>query len=217
MLYKNSNAYLLFYKRRSNHPLGGKTHTKIEEARLKQPTASASSTTIGVDTQLATPPNEPNHFYTNSGPSKLTSVSGLTSIPATSRSNSRSSPASSPPPLDDPDLPSFEQSQMDNSLPGLSQAMMEFTRGDFQFPNPLSKGSPTSSNEAEPDVDRQKIRWISYERENDADWDSVRNTSDNSSEFDRSIDEDQPRRYSFGNHTEITIDESISVDSSDVL
>ncbi|KAJ7203950.1 hypothetical protein B0H12DRAFT_474594 [Mycena haematopus] len=43
----NANAYLLFYRRRTAEPLGGKTQAKIETARLKrqEPSESSSATT----------------------------------------------------------------------------------------------------------------------------------------------------------------------------
>ncbi|KAF7969684.1 hypothetical protein HWV62_26194 [Athelia sp. TMB] len=163
----NANAYLLFYKRRSHHPLGGKTHTKIEEARLKQPSASSSNATEA-ETQLATPPDEPASIY---GPASEYSFgpSPPRTMPTgdswlVSHSNSRSSPASSPPPLDDTDidLPSFDNVNM------LSQPFKARASGtNFQFPDPTSKGSPSSSIEAEPDLDELTSR-----TDEDMDWGS---------------------------------------------
>lgn len=164
---QTANAYLLFYKRRSQHPLGGKTHTKIEEARLKQPQTS-SSPPPDVETQLATPPDEPDYGPPSQhpfGPAPLPKTTTSDSWP-TSLSNSRSSPASSPPPLDDQDLPdtlSFQDDDDDDdgdALQGIPignmlniwQKNVTRSRG-FRFPHAPSKGSPSSSNEAEPDMD----------------------------------------------------------------
>ena len=52
---QNSNAYLLFYKRRSNRPIGGKTFEKIEEAREKMATAEAETLS---QANLPTPPED---------------------------------------------------------------------------------------------------------------------------------------------------------------
>ena len=90
-----------------------------------------------------------------------------------SHSNSRSSPASSPPPLDDTDidLPSFDNVNL------LSQPYKARAPGaNFQFPDPTSKGSPSSSNEAEPDIDGLASRtdedmdWGSPSAEQGSDW-----------------------------------------------
>ncbi|KAF8916239.1 hypothetical protein CPB85DRAFT_1374694 [Mucidula mucida] len=54
----NPNAYLLFYRRRSSTPLGGKTYTKVQEARTKPKTLVKEPFV----TQLPTPPNEPLPF-----------------------------------------------------------------------------------------------------------------------------------------------------------
>lgn len=64
----------------------------------------------------------------------------------TPMTNNKSSPDASPPPLDDTEPPGFEESQFDDLIEQpLSQR--------FDFPDPSSISSPTSSNEAEPDAD----------------------------------------------------------------
>lgn len=139
--FQNANAYLLFYKRRSNEPLGGKTHYKIEEARLSaeevvDPTPSA-------DTQLPTPPNE------IVAPTFVSSQKPQNTGWRTPASRNRSTPSSSPPPLDE--LPNFEESQHDQLLPGtgLNSLLMDDGQS-FRFPSSF-KPSPTSSNEVEAD------------------------------------------------------------------
>jgi len=149
----NANAYLLFYKRRSNAPLGGKTHEKIEETFRKTVDAVDMESTTENDVQLPTPPSEsaapaPFPFPLTQQPS---SVGYLTP-----RSNTRSTPASSPPPLDDGDdgdPPTFEESQNDELLPEDSLDALEIVSHRYDYPNPSDRVSPTSSIEAEPDYD----------------------------------------------------------------
>ncbi|KAF8141639.1 cysteine proteinase [Boletus edulis] len=140
----HANAYLLFYKRRSNEPLGGKTHYKIEEA-LSSPDEVVDPTP-SVDTQLPTPPNEivaPTFVV----PQKPQSIDWRTP-----RSHNRSTPSSSPPPLDE--LPNFEESQRDQLLPGAgSNSLLMDDEQTYHFPSSSFKPSPTSSNEVEPDDD----------------------------------------------------------------
>jgi ubiquitin carboxyl-terminal hydrolase 4/11/15 len=146
----------LFYKRRTNKPLGGKTHEKIQEARLKELSASTSSPDhITIATQLPTPPDEPVHSsYLGSGNSRLAAL--LTNLPndgcPTPRSNARSSAGSSPPPLEDKELPSFEDSQFDSIIHS-SLDPLQLASQSFDFPDPSSQASPTSSTEAEPDLE----------------------------------------------------------------
>jgi len=136
----NANAYLLFYKRRSNEPLGGKTHYKIEEARLSADEAVDS--TPSADTQLPTPPDE------IAAPSFV-----LPQKPQSWRTpppHEMSTPSSSPPPLDE--LPNFDESQHDQLVPstGLNSLLMDSEDQSFRFPSSF-KASPTSSNEVEAD------------------------------------------------------------------
>jgi len=49
--WQNRNAYLLFYRRRTSRPIGGKTHAKIQAARQNNSQKAASTT-------LPTPPDE---------------------------------------------------------------------------------------------------------------------------------------------------------------
>ena len=155
---QNANAYLLFYRRRTSRPLGGKSHGKIEEARLKQPGSKANPDDIAIDTQLPTPPNESNHSsYLNSGTSRLAALVPLPANTArdswpTPRSDSKSSPASTPPALEDSELPDFENSQLDEVIQ-TSLDPLQIASHHYDFPDPSSKASPTSSIEAEPDFD----------------------------------------------------------------
>lgn len=98
-----------------------------------------------MDTQLPTPPNEivAPTFVLSQKPQNI----GWRTPP----SHNRSTPSSSPPPLEEP--PSFEESQHDQLLPsaGLNSLLM----GDeqtFHFASSF-KPSPTSSNEVEADDD----------------------------------------------------------------
>lgn len=155
---QNPNAYLLFYRRRTTHPLGGKTSEKIEEARLKPPKMGSSPEPIAIDT-LPTPPNE--KTYIEDGMSGLAALenqnmgmlrpSGSEGWP-TPRSNlsNPGSSSSSPPRLDEIELPSFEDSHYEDpaSFDPLATASQQ-----FDFPDPSSKASVTSSDEVEPDLD----------------------------------------------------------------
>jgi ubiquitin carboxyl-terminal hydrolase 4/11/15 len=64
----------------------------------------------------------------------------------------RSSPASSPPPLDDKELPSFENSQFDEILQTPLDPL-QIASHQYDFPDPSAGVSPTSSTGAEPDLD----------------------------------------------------------------
>lgn len=158
---QNQNAYLLFYRRRASRPLGGKTHEIVEAARASAEQSPASPAD-GVlpeikldDIGLPTPPADDDDDMI--GP-KLRGINSILKSksdgwrPPTAEywDNSSTSPASTPPPLDDLEPPSFEDSQLDpiiqSALPQLSQ---------FNFPDPVSRGSP-SSVQAEIDQDQEQ-------------------------------------------------------------
>ncbi|KAK2463565.1 hypothetical protein APHAL10511_004316 [Amanita phalloides] len=140
----NANAYLLFYRRRTDTPLGGKTHTIIEaRKRAKQepgiiPDSEQRESLMAVDTQLPTPPEESKHegrfspielddTYAANPFAKLWQLSNDTS--------------SLSPPLD--------------ILPdGLEDLQ---TDQQHDFPDLRHRTSPSSSNEALPDQDDIEI------------------------------------------------------------
>ncbi|KAF8637637.1 hypothetical protein AX17_002705 [Amanita inopinata Kibby_2008] len=155
----NANAYLLFYRRRTDTPLGRKTHDIIEAARSKMRQefevtnkANQGETSMAVDTQLPTPPDEsrPELQF-----SPADTDDAHSNIPLRRRRDywHRRSFDGSPgpsPPVDDyslyepqDDLP-FSES-LDNPL--------SLSSSRFDFPDPSSKASPTSSNEALADQD----------------------------------------------------------------
>ncbi|KAG2356523.1 hypothetical protein BDR07DRAFT_1300180 [Suillus spraguei] len=107
----SSNAYLLFYKRRSNASLGGKTNERIEEAGRKAAAEVEEENAAEPEVQLSTPPSEsdasPFPFPSTQQPSNGGYL--------TPRSNTRSTPASSPPPLDDGD-PTTLEAQSDDLI-----------------------------------------------------------------------------------------------------
>ncbi|TCD71861.1 CSN-associated deubiquitinating enzyme Ubp12 [Steccherinum ochraceum] len=141
----NSNAYLLFYKRRTTRPLGGKSHEKIEAAR-QHPKATTSDAAME-DTQLPTPPSEPMRPLISLPRSHHDDADVGWSTPPDTRSSSASRGSSSPPPLDDVDPPSFDDSALDPLILATHR---------FDMPDPLpspSLPSPSSSNEAEMDSD----------------------------------------------------------------
>ncbi|KAH9074760.1 hypothetical protein EDB83DRAFT_2353143 [Lactarius deliciosus] len=109
----NADAYLLFYKRRTSRPLGGKTHTKIEAARLNSEPSSLTETPVPViiNEQLPTPPDEP-----------VT----LISVPSASDEG-------------DGELPSFAESQFDEVLQdSLDPLVLSTKRFDFGKASPTS-------------------------------------------------------------------------------
>ncbi|RDX48228.1 cysteine proteinase [Lentinus brumalis] len=134
----NSNAYLLFYRRRTSRPLGGKSHEKIQLARSR-PQVDVPREEI----QLPTPPSEG-------------SISrGEPSVPPTilewptPNSMVPSSPSSPPPPLESLP-PSFDEALFDPILQ--SDGLEGLPSTQLEFPDPSSQGSP-SSIDAEPDED----------------------------------------------------------------
>ncbi|KAF9245254.1 hypothetical protein BU15DRAFT_85597 [Melanogaster broomeanus] len=149
----NANAYLLFYKRRSNRPLGGKTHQTIEAAKVQTTEMgdAAAAVVPAVETQLPTPPNE-TVAPTLALPQKPLNVGLLTP-----QSRGRSPSSSSPPPLDDGDSSHFEESQHDQFIPGSGLDSLLMSETSFEFPDSF-KASPTSSNEVEVDDDVEEER-----------------------------------------------------------
>ncbi|KAJ3557337.1 hypothetical protein NM688_g1526 [Phlebia brevispora] len=168
----NSNAYLLFYRRRTSRPLGGKTHELIETARSKIEEASTSATIEEAGPseniiQLPTPPSEGENLFDSQnqtlGASPFSNASRLNSAmksfgmkkrlsnwDATS-SKSHSSSASSPPPLESDEPPSFFEAQHDTVLQSNLDSMPQV------FPDPLALGSnhsSPSSTQAEFDRDQ---------------------------------------------------------------
>ncbi|GBE86464.1 cysteine proteinase [Sparassis crispa] len=171
----NANAYLLFYKRRTSRPLGGKSYARVEAAKSKPKSLESVQQE---QSQLPTPPDEPivkSAFESQPqfASLKRAATERFTSLPIrrqyedgwpTPQSDSRSSPDSSPPPLDDGDPPpSFEESQSPTSLDALALSAHQ-----LDYPDPSSRGSPTSSNEAEPDLELE----LGQENENMS-WTSV--------------------------------------------
>jgi ubiquitin carboxyl-terminal hydrolase 4/11/15 len=160
---QNANAYLLFYRRRTSLPLGGKTFEKIEEARRKPTKTDPSPEPIVIDARLPTPPNE--NSYMVDEMSNLAVVvgrsveaskpSGVDDWP-TPRSNLSNvgSPESSPPLLEEIELSNFDESQYEDST-SLDPYMISSQQ--FNFPDPSSKASPTSSDEVEPDIDLDSV------------------------------------------------------------
>ncbi|KDQ61690.1 hypothetical protein JAAARDRAFT_123860 [Jaapia argillacea MUCL 33604] len=162
----NPNAYLLFYKRRSAHPLGGTTHTKIESARVKEQ-ATTNPDLPALPVSLPTPPSEPDPFSDKVASGRVQSQLVPESSQGTPHPDtpSQTSSPSSPPPLDDGEPPSFEDAQFDQLLPETVTSLIlsdlkksfdtrRFNSGDYSTADSVSNhASPASSNEAEPDID----------------------------------------------------------------
>ncbi|OSD02956.1 cysteine proteinase [Trametes coccinea BRFM310] len=141
----NANAYLLFYRRRANHPLGGKSYAKVEEIRAHAPEQAAAPQE---DVQLPTPPSE--ESLSRDDPEVISNPPTVLDWP-TPNSISRSSPASSSPlPFDDRPPP-FDEALYD---PLVQSSLGEIPLGasQLELPDPLSRGSP-SSIDAEPDLE----------------------------------------------------------------
>ncbi|KAI0084467.1 hypothetical protein BDY19DRAFT_971275 [Irpex rosettiformis] len=149
----NSNAYLLFYKRRTPRPLGGKSHEKVEAAKKLTETSEVEEadhsmdTTANVDSQLPTPPAEISNNLPFGDPTTFVLDSMSDSWQMTQynppSSNTRSSPASSSGVSDDASPPAFENAVHDllmesNWDPGETI--------ELNFPDPTSNGSPSSVN-----------------------------------------------------------------------
>ncbi|KZT63497.1 cysteine proteinase [Daedalea quercina L-15889] len=155
----NPNAYLLFYRRRTNRPIGGKSHDMIEVAKQKLAVSQPKEEDA---VQLPTPPSEADRLVQDEPilpwPGPVTETETPTNGWPTPQSNAHSSPASSPPPLDDGDPPSFEEAQYDDLVQTPLDPLVLLTAQQFAFPDPTSssRNSPTSSVEAEPDPDLDK-------------------------------------------------------------
>ncbi|CDO75837.1 hypothetical protein BN946_scf184951.g35 [Trametes cinnabarina] len=145
----NANAYLLFYRRRANHPLGGKSYAKVEEIRAHAPEQVVSAPQE--DMQLPTPPSE--ESLSRDDPEVISNPPTVIDWP-TPNSMSRSSPASSSPlPLDDRPPP-FDEALFDPLIQSSLGELGEIPIGasQLELPDPLSRGSP-SSIDAEPDLE----------------------------------------------------------------
>ncbi|KAF8216853.1 hypothetical protein K438DRAFT_1558345 [Mycena galopus ATCC 62051] len=132
----NANAYLLFYRRRTAEPLGGKTQAKIAAARLKRQEEPGAVLPPSSD-EGATTTLDARRDDDDLGLPLTTFASG------SMRSASGSSPSSmhdEPPDLED----SLDIALDDDPLVRSGQR--------FDFPDPASnKASPASSTEAEGD------------------------------------------------------------------
>jgi len=155
-----ANAYLLFYKRRASRPLGGKSHEKVEAARQHVESSAAEKADSFADmdskpeSRLATPVHTPDYKADSSTLSRVKDPWPFENW--TVSSNTQSSPASSPPPLDEAEPPAFDEAlnhpivQFD--LGPLHFPGQRFEMDSFNFPDPASHGSP-SSVKAEFDTD----------------------------------------------------------------
>lgn len=135
--------------------MGGKTNEKIEEAGRKAAAEAEEENVAEPEVQLPTPPSEsgatPFPFPSTQQPSNAGYL--------TPRSNTRSTPTSSPPPLDDGD-PTTLEVQSDDLIAedGLTLCPLELASHQFDFPDPSARASPTSSVEVEPDYDDDPSR-----------------------------------------------------------
>ncbi|KAJ3515187.1 hypothetical protein NLJ89_g1915 [Agrocybe chaxingu] len=189
----NANAYLLFYRRRATTPLGGKSFRKTQEAQLAPSQDVDPKPPVSIDTQLPTPPNEPDDYAHNDRstffPEHSLGSRSLDTDPWTLRSGGSNAGSSVPsPPTDDP--PDFEEFQPE-SLVSYPFDALDISTQRYDFPDPSNKASPTSSNEAEVDLDtdleQDDPEWETtmgtydvgvrevYRRDGSPDWDVVSN------------------------------------------
>jgi len=136
----NANAYLLFYRRRTADPLGGKTQFKVDAARLQRQVGSREPAAESVTLDLQDDSRDD------------LGIPGLTTfLPRATELATDSSPSplrEVPPDLDD----TLDISLADDPLVRSGQR--------FDFPDPSSnRASPASSTEAEGDPEE---RWHPY-------------------------------------------------------
>lgn len=132
----NSNAYLLFYRRRTAAPLGGKTHEKVVAAKSQANSqvnsqANSDDELDKEDIQLPTPPSEDSAF--------LRPVASNWRSPTeedSTRSTSHWFRSVRPP------SPADEENY--SSSPFTSDPITQSNR-QYDFPNPSSRASPSSS------------------------------------------------------------------------
>lgn len=122
MISQNPNAYLLFYRRRSAKPIGGKTHEKLIAAGFGTSDAAVDQTIEPSDSQatLATSPS------TSTLANMASSFIGPV-LPDVQARSSHENP--------DDELPSFEQSQNDSIAIPLTTDTLD---GDRGAPSPSS-------------------------------------------------------------------------------
>jgi ubiquitin carboxyl-terminal hydrolase 4/11/15 len=135
----NANAYLLFYRRRTSSPLGGKTHIKIEAAQNQ---AASQANESQEDTQLPTPPSETASESTEFNKWRVSTITDAPNTP--SRKTSRWFNSGQPPTPEDNDLSVFTHDLNDSIGPSNRLYGMSPT-------------SPSSSIAAEPDTDDRDI------------------------------------------------------------
>lgn len=155
----NANAYLLFYRRRTDSPLGGTSHKLVSAARERPKAGSSQEPSVTIDTQLPTPPNESSSYF--DGPLRSLNTHDRWKMRSDGSNPGSSVPS---PPADDP--PDFDESQSDPLVSDHSDPTYLSTQR-FDFPDPSQKASPTSSTEADPD--RDSLRELDDEA-----WDSSR-------------------------------------------
>ena len=125
--------------------MGGKSFQKLEETRAAALAAEAAETAY--DNQLPTPPEEPQILDARAGLSK-NSIDVAPRSPAIPDGKLWAS-LRSVPESDSDEPPSFEDSHLDETV---DLGLMLQTC--YDFPDPSSANSPSSSNEAEPDWDK---------------------------------------------------------------
>ncbi|KAF5338375.1 hypothetical protein D9611_012466 [Ephemerocybe angulata] len=146
----NPNAYLLFYRRRTSTPLGGRTHEKVvARQESASQTQAASPEPEAVEGQLPTPPSEPDGTMPLDDTRSTMRNLELALAKQTRDQDARDAGSIPSPPMDDlPDF--FEDNQTDQLVSDSYDTVYPYTHG-FPLSDRFRKSSPTSSNEAEGD------------------------------------------------------------------
>ncbi|KAF8623034.1 hypothetical protein AX15_006546 [Amanita polypyramis BW_CC] len=148
----NPNAYLLFYRRRTDTPLGRKTHEIIQAARKhpkQEPEAIPNGEiSMAIDMQLPTPPEESRPELQFSPIETDNSYSNTLFPRKRDRRHRQSIGGSSgiSPPLDDSLYDDDDE---------LLHHPLSLPSSQYEFSDLNSKASPSSSNEALPDQDEE--------------------------------------------------------------
>ncbi|KAI5120377.1 hypothetical protein M0805_006899 [Coniferiporia weirii] len=159
----NANAYLLFYKRRTSRPTGGKTYEKVEAARQK---LAPSEEEHASDVQLPTPPDDAEVSQTVEKTTQKLLRGLLRQGPRTDADLASESWRSldsgpslglspSPPALDENEVELLSENE--NEPPPFREATFDPLTPSthrYDFPDPASlMTSPASSNAADPGPD----------------------------------------------------------------
>lgn len=149
---QNANAYLLFYRRRSSYPLGGKTHETVEAAKRMEEETSVGSQAAPSSRTLDGTPAAARTALSPYHEDREVSRDGWRSMTSTARVSLSPSPSA----VDESNSEIFSDSEAEARPPGiggydqLSEDIDNFPGPSLDFFDTSSLGnSPASSNAAE--------------------------------------------------------------------